>query len=380
MVEIVEVKTRGQMRKFVEFPNKLYKGNNYYCPPMAQDEWDTFNPKKNPSYEFCESKQFLAYKDKKLVGRITGIINHIHCDRTGKKQIRFNRFDAIDDIEVSKALFQAVIDYGKEKGMDEIIGPIGFYDLDREGMLIEGFEEQNLQFTIYNAPYYITHMEQMGFVKDADWVEFQIKLPKELDPRVDKIANRVMQRYGYHIIPFSADKKFRPYGEQALTVINEAFDKLYGYIPLTPALKNKVLDQYFKLIDPEYCIVVGDKNDNVIGFGVMIPSITQACRKTNGHMFPFGFIQYLKALNKKKNHVLDMYLIGVKPEYQSTGVNAIIMNEMLKTCIKYKAEIAETGPELELNDKIQDQWKGYDARQHRRRRSWIAKFDDLKLK
>lgn len=380
MIEIIEVKTKKQLKKFVEFPNKLYKGNKYYCPPLAFDEMGTFIPKKNPAFEFCESRQYLAYKDKKLVGRIAGIISYPHCAKQKRNQIRFARFDAIDDIEVTKALFKAVRDYGKEKGMDEMIGPLGFVDIDREGMLIDGFDEYNLSITIYNYPYYMKHLEAMGFVKDVDWVEYQLKMPKEIDERLIRISNRVQQRYGYQVKKFKNNKEIIPYAKKALEVINEAFDNLYAYVPLSDKLIDKCLKDYIPIVNKDYVIVVVDKNDQVIGFGLMVPSLASACHKHNGHLFPFGWISFLKALKSKKNKILEMYFVAVKPEYQSTGVNAIIIVESLKACFKNGAELAETGPELELNEKVQDQWKGFDARQHRRRRSWIVKLDEMKLK
>lgn len=378
MIEIREVKTKKQIKQFVEFPNKLYKGNPYYCPPMAGDEINMFIPEKNPASEYAESRQFLAYKDGKIVGRIAGIINHMHCERHQKKQIRFGRFDAIDDVEVSRALFKAVRDYGKEHDMDEMIGPLGFSDTDLEGMLIDGFEEKNLSITIYNHPYYKEHMEKLGFEKEADWVEYQVKMPKEVDPRLLKISNRVKERYGYRVIKFKNNKEIGPYAVKALNLVNEAFDKLYAYTPLTDKLIDNYLKNYIPMINKDYVIVVVDKNEQVIGFGLLVPSLAEAQRKTKGHLFPFGFIRFLSALKSKRNKILEMYFIAVKPEYQSTGVNAVIMVEAVQAAIKNGIEYAETGPELELNEKVQDQWKNFDARQHRRRRSWIIDLDDLK--
>lgn len=377
MIKIVEVKNKKQLKTFVEFPNKLYKGNKYYCPPMASDEINTFIPSKNPGYEFCESKQFLAYKDNKLVGRIAGIINYAHIERQNKKQIRFARFDAIDDIEVTKALFNAVKEYGKDKKMDEMIGPLGFFDTDREGMLIDGFDEKNLSITIYNAPYYQEHLKQLGFNKEVDWVEYQIKMPSEIDPRLIKIADHVKNRYGYKVVKFKNKNDLNSYARKALNLVNEAFNELYAYVPLTEKMIDNYIRDYIPIVNKDYVIVVVDKNDQVIGFGLMVPSLAEACQKHNGHLFPFGWMSFLKALKSKKNKILEMYFVAVKPEYQSTGVNSIIMVESIKAATKNKVEIAETGPELELNEKVQNQWKGFDARQHRRRRSWIINLNDL---
>lgn len=376
MIEIVEVKTKKQLKQFVEFPNKLYKGNKYYCPPMASDEVNTFIPGKNPAFDFCESRQYLAYKDKKIVGRIAGIISYAHNERQNTKQIMFGRYDAIDDIEVAKALFNAVKQYGLEKGMTEMIGPHGFCDTDREGMLIDGFEEKNLSITIYNYPYYQQHMEKMGFVKDVDWVEYQLTMPKEINPKLIKIANHVQERYGYQVKKFKNTKEINKYAKEALNVVNEAFNELYAYVPLTDKMIDQYLKSYIPIINKDYIIVVVDKNDKVIGFGLMVPSLAEACRKHNGHLFPVGWISFLSALKSKRNKILEMYFVAVKKEYQATGVNALIMVESLKACFKNGIKIAETGPELELNNKVQDLWKGFDSRQHRRRRSWIINLNE----
>lgn len=376
MIEIVEVKTKRQLKQFVEFPNKLYKGNKYYCPPMASDEVNTFIPGKNPAFDFCESRQYLAYKDKKIVGRIAGIISYAHNERQNTKQIMFGRYDAIDDIEVAKALFNAVKQYGLEKGMTEMIGPHGFCDTDREGMLIDGFEEKNLSITIYNYPYYQQHMEKMGFVKDVDWVEYQLTMPKEINPKLIKIANHVQERYGYQVKKFKNTKEINKYAKEALNLVNEAFNELYAYVPLTDKMIDQYLKSYIPIVNKDYIIVVVDKNDKVIGFGLMVPSLAEACRKHNGHLFPLGWISFLSALKSKRNKILEMYFVAVKKEYQATGVNALIMVESLKACFKNGIKIAETGPELELNNKVQDLWKGFDSRQHRRRRSWIINLDE----
>lgn len=379
MVTIVEVKNKKQLKQFVEFPNKLYKGNKYYCPPMASDEINTFLPNKNPAFDFCESRQFLAYRDNKIVGRIAGIISHAHIERQNKKQIRFARFDAIDDIEVTKALFNAVREYGIEKGMDDMIGPLGFSDTDREGMLIDGFNEKNLSITIYNNSYYQDHMLKMGFEKDVDWVEYQLTIPNEIDPRLIKICDRVKTRYGYQVKKFKTTNDLKKYAKEALKLVNEAFNELYAYVPLTDKMIDQYINDYIPIVNKDYVIVVVDKNDQVIGFGLMVPSLAEACRKHNGHLFPFGWVSFLKALKSKSNKILEMYFVAVKPEYQSTGVNALIMVESIKACHKNGAKLAETGPELELNEKVQDQWKGFDTRQHRRRRSWIVKLDEMNL-
>lgn len=375
MIKIVEVKTRKQLKQFVEFPNKLYKGNKYYCPPMASDELNTFIPEKNPAFDYCESRQFLAYKDNKIVGRIAGIISSAHNERHNTKQIMFSRYDAIDDIEVSRALFNVVKQYGIEKGMTEMIGPHGFCDTDREGMLVDGFEEKNLSITIYNYSYYQDHMLKLGFIKDVDWVEYQLSIPNEIDPRLVKIANRVKDKYGFKVIRFKNNNEIKKYAREGLNLVNEAFNELYAYVPLTEKMIDMYIKQYIPILNKDYLVVIADKNNTVIGFGLMVPSLAEACRKHNGHLFPFGWISFLSALKSKRNKILEMYFIAVKPEYQSTGVNALIIEESLQACFKNGIKFAETGPELELNEKVRSIWKSFDARQHRRRRSWVINLE-----
>lgn len=375
MIKIVEVKTRKQLKQFVEFPNKLYKGNKYYCPPMASDELNTFIPEKNPAFDYCESRQFLAYKDNKIVGRIAGIISSAHNERHKTKQIMFSRYDAIDDIEVSRALFNVVKQYGIEKGMTEMIGPHGFCDTDREGMLVDGFEEKNLSITIYNYSYYQDHMLKLGFTKDVDWVEYQLSIPNEIDPRLVKIANRVKDKYGFKVIRFKNNNEIKKYAREGLNLVNEAFNELYAYVPLTEKMIDMYIKQYIPILNKDYLVVIADKNNTVIGFGLMVPSLAEACRKHNGHLFPFGWISFLSALKSKRNKILEMYFIAVKPEYQSTGVNALIIEESLQACFKNGIKFAETGPELELNEKVRSIWKSFDARQHRRRRSWVINLE-----
>lgn len=375
MIKIVEVKTRKQLKQFVEFPNKLYKGNKYYCPPMASDELNTFIPEKNPAFDYCESRQFLAYKDNKIVGRIAGIISSTHNERHNTKQIMFSRYDAIDDIEVSRALFNVVKQYGIEKGMTEMIGPHGFCDTDREGMLVDGFEEKNLSITIYNYSYYQDHMLKLGFTKDVDWVEYQLSIPNEIDSRLVKIANRVKDKYGFKVIRFKNNNEIKKYAREGLNLVNEAFNELYAYVPLTEKMIDMYIKQYIPILNKDYLVVIADKNNNVIGFGLMVPSLAEACRKHNGHLFPFGWISFLSALKSKRNKILEMYFIAVKPEYQSTGVNALIIEESLQACFKNGIKFAETGPELELNEKVRSIWKSFDARQHRRRRSWVINLE-----
>ena len=370
---IKEVNSKKELKKWVEFPNLLYKGNDYYVPFLFMDEMDTFTKEKNPAYEFCDTKLFLAYKDNKIVGRIAGLINHAYNKKWNKNAIRFTRFDFIDDYEVSSALFNEVVKWGKENNLSEIMGPIGFTDLDHEGMLVEGYEEFNMSITFYNYPYYLTHMEKLGLIKDIDWVEYQIKVPESLDPRIERISNRVLTMNGYQLVTYKDRKVLYEEAMEAFKIIDVAFSKLYGTVPLTPAVIKKAVDDYIPLVNLDYICSIKDKDNAIVGFAVLVPSIAKALKKSNGKLLPFGIFRLLKAL-KGKNDVLEMFFVAVRPDLQSKGIPAIMMHELLKVCIKNKVKYCETGPELENNANVQGMWKSFEKRQHRRRRCFIKEI------
>lgn len=368
-VEIREVLSRKDLKKWVDFPNKLYKKVDAYVPFLMMDEMATFTPKSNPAYEFCETKLYLAYKDNKIVGRIAGLINNSANAKWDTKTIRFTRFDFIDDYEVSKGLFEKVVSWGKERGLTSIMGPIGFTDMDHEGMLVEGFEEFNMSITFYNHPYYIKHMEKLKLKKDIDWVEYQLTVPSAIDPRLEKMSDYLIKRNGYELVMYKDRKTLSSDAFRAFKVIDEAFAKLYGTCPLTDAVINKAVGDYIPLVNLKYICSIKNKDGEIIGFAVLVPSIAKALKKSNGRAFPFGLFRMLKAL-KGKNDTLEMFFIAVKPEYQKKGIPAIIMSTMLKMCIDNGVKYCETGPELEVNEDVQGLWKGFEARQHKRRRCW----------
>lgn len=372
-VIIKEVLTKKDLRKFVVFPNKLYKGNEYYAPFLYNDEIDIFNKKKNPAYEFSDTKLFLAYKDKKIVGRIAGIINYAYNEKWNKNAIRFTRIDFIDDYEVSSALLNAVVDWGKENGLTEIMGPIGFTDIDHEGMLIEGFEELNMTLTFYNYPYYKEHMERLGLKKDVDWVEYQITIPNNRDERMARISEHLKERYGYKVVFYKKRKDLLKDGYNVFKLVDKEFAKLYGTVPLTDKLIEKTIKDYIPLVNLKYLCTIKDKEDKIIAFAVLIPSIIKAVQKSNGKFLPFGIFRMLRALYGK-NDTLEMYWIAVDSEYQKKGIPAIIMDEMLKMFIDNGIRICETGPELEKNEAVQSMWKTFEARRHKRRRCWIKEI------
>lgn len=368
-VTIKEVLTRRDLKKWVDFPNKMYKKEKAYVPFLFSDEMATFTPKTQPAYEFCETRLFLAYRGKKIVGRIGGLINHAANKKWGWNSIRFTRFDFIDDFEVSSALFNTVVAWGKERGYDTVMGPMGFTDMDHEGMLIEGFDEFNMSITFYNYPYYIDHMQKLGLVKDVDWVEYQLTVPTEYDGKFEKITNYLAERNGFTLVEYTDRKVLAKEAFEAFKLIDVAFSVLHGSVPLTDAVINKALADYIPLVNMKYICSVKDKDGEIAGFAVLVPSIAKALKKSNGRMLPFGLFRLLKAL-KGKNDTLEMFFVAVKPEYQSKGLPAIMMHQLTKMCVDNKVRICETGPELESNDAVRGLWRNFDVRQHKRRRCW----------
>jgi len=370
-VEIKKIApTHSELKKYVNFGIDFYADNPYFVPPLVSDDVNTLSPKVNPAFDFCEAQSFMAYRDGHAVGRITGIINKVVNERTGKKSLRFGFLDFIDDAEVADALFEAVSQWGREKGMTSIVGPMGFTDLDHEGMLIDGFEEVGTMATIYNYPYYPKHMERMGFKKEADWVEFFMKVPKTIPEKYQRISDLVQKRNNLKIKKFHSRKKIkREYGEALFQLINEAYDNLYGYSPLTPRQIQYYIKMYLSIINLDLVTVVTDADDRLVAVGISIQSFSKALQKSRGRLWPFGWWHLLKALRGKSDAV-DLLLIAVKPEYQNKGVNALLFTDLIPYYNKYGFRHAESNPELEENSKVQNQWSYFDTRLHRRRRSF----------
>ncbi len=371
-VSIKPVKSKSDLGRFIKFQYKLYKGNKYWCPPMRMDEWNTLDPKKNPAFEFCESQYFLAYKGNELVGRVAAIINKTSNIRWNEKLVRFGWIDFIDDIEVSTALIETVIKWGKTKGMMGIHGPLGFSDMDNEGMLIQGFEELATLASIYNYPYYVDHMVKLGFEKAADWVQVEITVPP-IPEKIQRAAELVAKKYNLKVLKAKKAKDFLPYAPKMWATLNDAFDNLYGYTRLTKRQTDLYTKQYFPFINPDFVGMVLNEQDDVVGFGVCLPSLTHALQKCNGKLFPFGWYHIMRAL--KSNDIVDMYLNGVKPEYLNKGVVAMYYNEIHKGFIKNKVRIVVTNPQLEDNKSAVLMWKNFDTtRQHLKRRCWVKHF------
>lgn len=366
-IEIREVLTKKDLKRWVDFPNKMYKKVPEFVPFLFPDEMATFTKGKNPALEFCETRQFMAYKDGKMVGRIAGIINHAANKKWKTNYIRFSRFDFIDDYEVSKALLDTVVAWGKERGYTGIIGPIGFTDMDHEGMLIEGYEEFNMSMTFYNYPYYLEHMNKLKLEKEVDWVEYQVIVPEKPNEKLDKLSEFIRKRNGYELVTYTDRKVLSADAFEAFKVIDEAFSVLYGSVPLTDQIIEGVLKDYIPLVHLDYICSVKDKDGKIAGFAVLVPSLAKAQKKSNGRLFPLGIFRMLKAL-KCKNDVLEMWFVAVKPEHQKKGVPAILVSQLIRACIKNGVKICESGPELESNEGVQALWKDFEVRQHKRRR------------
>lgn len=372
-IVVKEVASPKEMKKWLRFPNELYEGNEYFVPFLESDELETFSKDKNPAYEFCEIKLFLAYRGEKTVGRIAGLINHAYNKKWNKNAIRFTRFDFYDDYEISQKLFDAVVEWGRERGYTEIMGPIGFTDMDHEGMLVEGFEEFNMSITFYNYPYYIDHMKRLGLEKDVDWIEYRINVPTEADKRIARIAERIIERNNYSVVTYSDRKNLKADAMEAFKIIDVAFSKLYGTVPLTPEVIKHAVDGYAPIVNLDYICSIKDKDGSIIGFGALVPSIAKALKKSDGRMFPVGIFRLLKALNGK-NDTLEMFFVAVHPDYQQQGLPAVLINALSQKIIENGVLYCETGPMLETNIAVHSMWRHFDKRQHRRRRCFIKKI------
>jgi len=366
MIKIKEVIKNSELKKFVKFSNQLYKDNKYYVPDLISDEMNTLRKDKNPAYEFSDGVFFLAYQNKKIVGRIGILVNYQSNKKWKQNYARFTHFDFIDDYSVSKALMNVAETWAKDKGYTQLQGPLGLTDLDHQGMLIEGFEELDLFITLYNFPYYIKHMEKLGFTKEVDWIEYQLTLPDKTFDKYTKIAELVQKKYGYKLLEFKNKKDILPWAPKVFELYNEAYAPLFGTTKLSKKQIDMYINAFFGFVNPDFIKVILDKNDQVIGFGITMPSISKAMQKAKGRLFPFGFIHLLKSI--KKNDTLDLYLVGIRPDVQGTGAAALLLNSILKTALDYGITLGETGPELETNKMVQAMWKYVHTRAHRRRR------------
>ena len=375
-VTIKKVTDRRDLKRFIRFNYELYKNNPYSVPDLYDDMLRTLSKEKNAAFEFCEADYFLAYKDGKLVGRVAAIINHRANQAWGKQEVRFGWIDFTDDTEVSEALIRTVEQWGRERGMTHIQGPLGFTDMDAEGMLIEGFDQLGTMATIYNYPYYAAHMERLGFQKDADWVEFKIYIPDAIPDKHRRISELVQRKYGLKIKKYTSGNKIaHDYGQAIFELINEAFAPLYGYSALSQRQIDQYVKMYLPILDLRMVTLVTDADDRLIAVGISMPSLSRALQKAHGRLLPFGWFHLLKALYfKRRSHILDLLLVAVKPEYQNKGVNALLFSDLIPVYQQLGFEYAESNVELELNGKVQAQWDYFKTEQHKRRRAFVKEI------
>lgn len=369
-IQIKTVSSRGEMKTFARFGNRLYKGNKYYVPSMPFDDLNTFDKDKNGAFEFSEAEFYLAYKDGKVVGRVAAIINHKANDAWKVKQVRFGWIDFIDDIEVSTALLNAVEEFGKAHGMTQIVGPLGFTDFDPEGMLVEGFDRVSTMALIYNYPYYPEHMKKLGYYKETGWVEYRITIPDALPEQHVRLAELVKKRYNLKVRKMTVRQiKKENYGRKLFKLINETYCVLYGYSLLSEKQIDQYVDTYLSLVDAKMLTFVEDADGDLIGAGISIPSLAEPLQKCNGEIFPFGWWYLLKTMFIKKPDTLDLLLIGVRPDYQNRGVNSLVFVDLFENYRKLGFKYAETNANLETNVKVQAMWDPFEKELHKRR--WV---------
>ncbi len=370
-IEIREVKTVKDMKTFIRFPEKLYRDNPYYTPALEFDTLDTLSPKTNPAYDFCEAALYLAYKDGEPAGRVAAIVNHRANEEWNHKEVRFGWYDFIDDPEVSKALMDKVEEFGRQRGMDTLVGPLGFTDFDPEGMLVEGYDAHNTMALIYNHPYYVTHMERMGFEKEIDWIEFRIRIPDKLPEKFARVAKIVGERSHVHVRQLTRKMlREEKYGYKVFNLINECYKDLYNFTQLTDRMIKKYMGFYLGLLELKYISCLENEKGELVAFGIMMPSITDALKKTRGRLFPFGWWPIIKSLYLKNEGGLELLLIGVRPDYQNSGINALVFADMLEKANKCGYKWAETNAVLETNTKNQAQFQQFEHECRKRRRSY----------
>jgi len=375
-ITIKKVQTRSDLKAFVGFPLELYKGCPYYVPSIFSDDMDTFTPSKNPAYKFSQTALFLAYKDDKIVGRVAAIINNKANQTWNHKEVRYGWFDFIDDKEVSKALIDAVIGFGKENGMETITGPLGFIDFDPEGMLVEGFDHISTAFLKHNYPYYKDHMEEMGFEKEIDWLEFKIYLPEVTPERYTRLSGIVAKRYNLHLRKITRREVFgkEKMGLKIINLINDTYSKLYNYTSLPDDLITKLVKSYLSFLDLKYIACVENENNELVGVGITMPSIARALQKCGGKIFPFGWWHVAKSMFIKREENFELLLIGIADAYKNKGVHAIIFNDIIPRAIAEGFKWAETNAELETNLNVQALWDCMDYEQTKRRRIYFKKI------
>ena len=374
MIKIREIQNRKDVKDFIEFPLKLYKNVFGFVPPIYSDEKKLIT--RQPHKNIAESKFFLAERDGKIVGRIQAILHYQYNELKNERRVRFTRFDAIDDKEVAAALFGAVEDFAKEKGMDTVCGPLGYSDLDREGMLIEGFDEDSTFEEQYNYEYYGRLMDACGYKKEVDWLEFELKAPEKPNPMLKRVAERALEMNKLHIASTDMSKRkyINKYKDSTFECIDECYSKLYGTVPISEKMRKELLSQFMLILNKEYLFLICDENDRVVAFGLCFPNIGAALKKSGGRLTLPAILKLLKIVRNPE--VIDLGLVAVRPEYQSSGVSAAILYVLSDMLCSGRAKKCETNLNLETNVQVMAQWKHFSARQHKRRRSYIKELSE----
>ncbi len=372
-ISTIEVKSENDLKNFIQFPMELYKNNENYVPPLIKDEKNIWNPKENGALQHSEAKQFLAYKDGKIVGRIAIMLNHKEEEDLGIKKIRFGWLDFIDDYEVSKTLIDLAINFAKEKNIRLIEGPMGFTNLDKAGMLTMGFDKLATMIGLYNFPYYPEHLKKLGMQDGKIWVEFEMDFPTVLPEKVTKFSKLVREKYKLNVLQFNSKKEILPRVNAMFKLLDETYNTLSTYTPISQEQIKIYKEKYFPFISKEYVICVVDENDELVAFAITMPSYSRAMQKAKGKILPFGWWHFLQA--EKKNNRANFYLIGIQPKYQRRGVSAIILEEVFIRFNKMGIKFAETNPELEDNKSVQLLWQDYNPTQHKRRQTFVLEVE-----
>lgn len=372
-VNIKQVSEKSDYKKFVNFPFDLYKHDPYWVPPLKDDELKAIDPKHNPAFNYNKAQFWIAERDGNVVGRVGAIISPASNEKNNEALCRFTRLEFIDDKEVSKALIDTVINYARGASMEGVHGPLGFTNLDHQGMLIEGFDKLPSIASEYHKAYYKEHMEALGFEKEMDWVEFRIKIYKEIPEKALKLNELIKKRYDLNVIHFTSTKELKPYGYKAFHLLNNAFSDLFSFVKMPDDLLEFYINKYIEVLNPKFVKIIEDKDQNVIGFIISLPSLSEAMQKAKGSLMPFGWSYIMKALKKPK--VVDLMLTAIHPDWQAQGVSAILITELQKVMIEHGVEFVETTGMIETNDKAINHWKNYEHEQHKRKRCFIKKIN-----
>jgi len=370
-ISIKEVITKQDVKDFVNLPYEIYKGNDYWVPPLKKDEAKALSPETNPMFRFADAKFWIVFKEGKCMGRIGALINHKHIEKTGEKYGRFTRMEFCNDNDVVDLLFKTAEDWVKEQNMEGIQGPLGFTNLDSQGMLVEGFDELQAMGSSYHLPYYKEQLERIGYKKDVDWVEFQLTV-NEVPEKASKLANLLIKRYKLHVLNFKSSKELMPYADKIFNVLNMAFDDLYSMVKFDKDMIDFYRNKYFKLLNPRFVKIIENEENEVVGFIIGLPSLSKALQKVNGKITLFNFHHITKAL--KKPVLMELLLTGVNPKHHGKGYSALLINELQKEMIAVGVKAVETTGIFETNEKAISHWKNYENKQHKRKRSFIKVF------